>query len=50
MATNVKIMDWLPQNDLLGKSCLWLLLCFHWLLFGTHPVLKSRWALKRNCW
>lgn len=29
LASNVKIMDWLPQNDLLGKGCSGLLISFH---------------------
>ncbi|XP_029390576.1 UDP-glucuronosyltransferase 3A2-like, partial [Mus pahari] len=35
LAPNVKIMDWLPQNDLLGKLPLHLLLSSHSLVLGT---------------
>lgn len=33
LAANVKIVDWLPQNDLLGKDCTDLFLSFHLCIF-----------------
>ena len=33
LATNVKIVDWLPQNDLLGKDLsIYVSLGFHWAI------------------
>lgn len=39
LATNVKIVDWLPQNDLLGKECPGLLVSFHFVTLGLIRVL-----------
>lgn len=38
LAPNVKIVDWIPQSDLLGKDDLDLLFYSHLRVLWTHPV------------
>lgn len=41
LAANVKLVDWLPQNDLLGKDCPDLLHPSHLHIFRAHQSLTS---------
>lgn len=45
LAPNVKIVHWLPQNDLLGKDCPGLLFSSHLHVLGIIGLLISSWII-----
>ena len=45
LAANVKIVDWLPQNDLLGKNCPGRLHPSRLHIFRSRRALTSSWVI-----